>query len=618
MTDLTSSMFGQEPVDSEESLASRADRVEQPQDDRLPSAVPKSIQRKMKLLESGKSSTWWRVGKNVGAAMVGAGAALLLASNPVGWGVTAALIGVGAVAAITGTTITLRADLAAADVAAFKASLESGGRIKETATFWTKFGISLANLLESAAFAAAGYFGGAGISAAYGASAFHGVAGAGQAIGSKLATEIALPSIYGVGSILASMPGAYVDHQRNQPHPDLKYQINISEGLTEHIGALKDDIPKSAPSSKFYKEGRKLAARRPDERTRVTVQGPLVRHFRETDNPVVDGHQAAGGHFPPRPPGDTVQIDDRKLLELLAEQNRSWTTKHVKSSGYAIRTIPRDQALFRDGPPKLEDLRQSHNRANCFLVAGIASALIRDGGWRKFEQIMQDNGNGTVTVRLPQADVTVDKTRLVTDQGYSSFDSGADWAHLLEKAIAAYAMSRETGALKAADDGHYYRAFRYLSHVMGAPQQNAADIENSADPQLPSDMRASNSSGEWRGIIEHSLATGQPVAFQTNNNDYAGKLRKRILPSHFYSIIGTATRGSRPGYLVFDPHGISAGPYPHRSLRSNDVATYEHAQHGNSPVFFVATDEAGDLFDTLAFCNRGVPDRRQSESLLEV
>ncbi len=331
-----------------------------------------------------------------------------------------------------------------------------------------------------------------------------------------------------------------------------------------------------------------------------------MRHFRETDHPV-DGHRAAGGQFPPRPPGDTVQVGDRKLLERLAEQNRGWTTRHVKSSGYAITTIPRDQALFRDGPPKLEDLRQSHNRANCFLVAGIASALIRDGGWRKIEQIMQDNGNGTVTVRLPQADVTVDKTRLVTDQGYSSFDGGADWAHLLEKAIAAYALTKESGDLKAADDGHYKDSFRYLSHVMGLPEQNAADID-SADHQLQSDMRASDSSREWQGIIENSLATGQPVAFQTNNNDYAGKLRKRVVPSHFYSIIGTATRGNRPGYLVFDPHGISAGPYPHRSLLPNDDgATYEHAQHGNSPVFFVATDEADDLFDTLPSAIEGCP-----------
>ncbi|MEM7025061.1 MAG: hypothetical protein AAF637_21125 [Pseudomonadota bacterium] len=584
--------------------------VEQPGDP-PPAGVPDSIKSKMKLLESGKSSKW-RVAKNVGAIAVGVGAALLLASNPVGWAITGTLAAVGiglivggAIATAVGTYMTVRAGWAKADVEAFKQSVESGGPVKVTASKKTKGLLLVANVLESVTFALAGYLGAAGIGAAVAPSAFHGLAGAGQTIHSRRVSEYALPTIYGIGAAIVSLPGLFVDFRRGRPDPALKYQINITEGLEEFDGDRKLDIPKSAASYPFYKEGKEQARRSRQERSPVIVQGPLVQHLRETDNPNINGHLAAGGQLPPRADNNTVRVDDRRVVELLGNQSRDWTNKHVKSSGYA--TMPSEEQLFAGGPPKLEDLRQSHNRANCFLVAGLASALVRAGGWRKIEQIMQDNHDGTVTVRLGQADVTVDKTRIVTDQGYDAFDSGALWAHILEKAIAAYAMETESGKYKAADDGKFFDSYRYLSHLMGDANDDPTNVDGIADPLAYSGFaRSSNRSDEWDGIIQRSLTNGYPVGFQTENSDYGDKLRKRILPGHNYSIIGTATRNNRPGYLVFDPHSISAGPYPDRNITDGTV-TYGHAQHGNSPVFFVDADNAGDLFDNLTFHYLGQP-----------
>ena len=91
---------------------------------------------------------------------------------------------------------------------------------------------------------------------------------------------------------------------------------------------------------------------------------------------------------------------------------------------------------------------------------------------------------------------------------------------------------------------------------------------------------------------------------------------KRILPGHKYAIAGMATRDNKRGYLVFDPHSISAGPYPSRTS-TNHAITYSHAQRGNSPVFFVGVDEAGTLFDHLLYAHSGAPPPPQ-ESLIQV
>ena len=363
---------------------------------------------------------------------------------------------------------------------------------------------------SSAAFGVAGFFAGAGIGAAVHPHAFAGMVGAKQGLGNTLATEIALPAIYGIGSTLASVPGFLVDNRRNQPNPGLHYQMNISEGPPEFTGTLNQDIPESAASRPFYKKGSELARGARSERTPVTVTGPLVRHFAQTGNRNINGHRAVGAQLPPRIPPTRIVVDDRKLLEALSHQERDWTTEFVKSFGYAAKRIPDNQPLFGNGPPKLEDLRQSHNRGNCYLVAALASALVRENGWQKIEQIMQDNNDGTVTVRLPQADVVVQKTRLVTEQGYSSFDSGENWAHLLEKAVAAYQLTQEDGRLKATDDGHYSDAFRYLGHLMGPPNENAADIAVSGQHDIHWDMTVSSYAPDWHRIIDHSLANGHP------------------------------------------------------------------------------------------------------------
>lgn len=599
----------------ESSPVDNAAPVGQVADSSRPTRVPESIKAKMKLLESGRSSKLWRVAKNVGAGLVGAGVALALASNPVGWAVTAAVVGVGAVALVAGTITSMRADLAKADVEAFKQSVAGSGPVKDTASFGRKTWLVLKNLAESAAFGVAGFFAGAGAGAAFHATAFKGMLGAHQSVSSAgLVNKIAMPAIYGVGGLAATLPGVYFDHSRNRDTPEIRYQQNISEGLEEYTGPLKDDVPQSAAAYPFFAKGRsiadKVAQRDPDERAQVTVNGPVARHLRDVARAPV-GHSPGGAILMPRSDGNHTSMSDEELLAAMSAQREEWVNKKVRGSGYAIKRIPDNRPLFQGGPPKLADIRQSHRRADCYLLGGLAGALVRDGGWQKIEQIMQDNGDGTVTVRLPHEDVTVQKTRLVTENGYNALNSGADWVHLLEKAVAASMLAIADQKNRKFDMNKFGDGHMYLGHLMGPPQHDAGNPDALGNHKVSGDLRHTDDKSTWQGIIEHSLANGLPVAFETRDADYKGKMRKRMTPDHVYAVVGTAVRNSKPGYMVFDPYGSSVGSHPQVQLLNNRV-TLDRAQRGNSPLFFVSVDEAKDLFDRLDHSLHGVPPRRPS------
>jgi hypothetical protein len=140
---------------------------------------------------------------------------------------------------------------------------------------------------------------------------------------------------------------------------------------------------------------------------------------------------------------------------------------------------------------------------------------------------------------------------------------------------------------------------KYLGHLMGPPNENAADIDVNRQRSL--NMRyESIHKGEWDRLIKSSPASGHPVGFSPQDNKYGDRLRQRMLPGHKHTIVGTATRDNKKGYLVFDPHSISVGPNPQRNSTNHSV-TYQNAQRGNSPAFFVGVDETFDLFDHLLY-----------------
>lgn len=581
------------------------------------SPIPASVRKKMSRLESWQSSKGWRILKNVGAGLLGAGVALALASNPVGWAIAGTVLGVGAVAALTGTIMKARADFARIDVDAYQKGLETGQTV-EHGSKGAKAWALTKSLAESAGFAIMGFFAGAGIGGVFRPEALHGVIGAKQTLAAKASTTVngvALSAIYGAGTVGLSVPGFRYDKARNAVPPDLKYRDNITHGPKEYRGTLKTDVPKRAGSYPYFEQQRTNAKNAPrDERNDVTVTGGIASHLHEVDQRART-HAVHGANNFPGQRAQKVTVHDRELLARMSQQNFALINGHMKGSGYAVKTIPTDEPLFASGPPRIDDISQSHRRLTCYLMAALAAAVARPGGSAKIEKIMNDNGDGTVTVRLPKGDVTVDKTRIVTDDGYNVFNSGANWVHILEKAIAASELNTipNSDATNNFDQGRFEHGVRMLEHLFGPANENPARLNVTATRrfgQMDNRMTVSNTQDEWHEVIDRSLAQGLPVAFYTNDDDEdedtARMMQQRVIPDHTYPVVGHAVRNGQQGYLVYDPYGTNVGPFP-TNTGNNNAMTLSRSQRGYNSVFFVSRAQALQIFDHVAYSKIAEP-----------
>ena len=102
--------------------------------------------------------------------------------------------------------------------------------------------------------------------------------------------------------------------------------------------------------------------------------------------------------------------------------------------------------------PRPDDIKQG-NIGDCFLLAALNSILHRPDGSRLIQEMMKDNLDGTITVRMMQAGqpnyVRIKKT-IVWRFGSAIHNRGAAWVSLLEKTYAAFALN---GVYKSLDRG---------------------------------------------------------------------------------------------------------------------------------------------------------------------
>ena len=579
-----------------------------------PRRVPPSVRAKMQYLEKPKNtSKGCRILERLGYAAAGVGVALLLASNPVGWGVAAtmvlgaAVVAVGTATAGVGTYKTIKADIYRADVKAYEKSLAQPGANQEQASAKTRARIVVANVAEGLAYGVAGFFGAAGIGAAFKAQAFT-MFGSHQASAATFGSaKTLLPIYWGTASVVAAGGGMVYDHKRTkrQGSPRVDFEQHVTNPLQVRTTGRRDSIPQSSPLKDIFLQQSQLASDKVDEAEAVTVRGPLVLHDQQTNGIAVPPtHAPGGGPLPGQHPRGQMQVEDNEVMWHMARQTVPKMQRHVMSSRY--QTVPINGDLFADGPPKLGDIRQSLKRANCYMAGAIASVLVRPNGWKKIEDIMQDNGE-TVTVRLKGADVTVPKTRIVTTDGYDAFNAGADWVHILEKALSVYLLKDPQSEVGVIDYGRYMHVVDQLAHTLGGPDQSAGDL-GALQAHLDRGTNVHNErwKPDWEGIIDRSLESGHVVAFSTDDKNMDQRILQRVLAGHVYPIVGTATRDNAEGYLVYDGYGSSVGwdgeslgAFPTTTLNDGNVLTYDRARRGSGPVFFVSKDEMGELFDNL-------------------
>jgi hypothetical protein len=110
------------------------------------------------------------------------------------------------------------------------------------------------------------------------------------------------------------------------------------------------------------------------------------------------------------------------------------------------------QGKLFEHDPRPDDIKQGAI-GDCFLLAALNSILHRPDGSRLIQEMMKDNLDGTITVRMMRAGqphyVRINKS-IVWRFGSAMHNRGATWVSLIEKAYAAFALD---GDYKSLDKG---------------------------------------------------------------------------------------------------------------------------------------------------------------------
>ena len=153
--------------------------------------------------------------------------------------------------------------------------------------------------------------------------------------------------------------------------------------------------------------------------------------------------------------GDHINVNGEREL-YVPDTSYGRNVLRGKKSDY------KNKPLFPNGGPKRSDVVQSNDLA-CFLLAPAATIANADPDYIK--NMMHDNGDGTVTVRLYASDVaSARKKGLLPEQAEKvpynirvdktpmTIDSGSRlWVSLLEKAYTAFGPTTFFGSLPDAD-----------------------------------------------------------------------------------------------------------------------------------------------------------------------
>lgn len=157
----------------------------------------------------------------------------------------------------------------------------------------------------------------------------------------------------------------------------------------------------------------------------------------------------------------------------------------------------KEEALFPHDPV-LRDIQQGE-MGDCYLIAAIASVVARNP--QRIKEMMQDNGNGTVTVQfynfvgstsVPLA-VTVEKT--IPERYYDSLEAkitpysqGALWVKMIEKAYAAL-RNKQYKTLEAPQDVLNYETLRGGAYSVALSHLTGVDAELEYDKNFARDIR---------------------------------------------------------------------------------------------------------------------------------
>ena len=246
-----------------------------------------------------------------------------------------------------------------------------------------------------------------------------------------------------------------------------------------------------------------------------------------------------------------------------------------------------DRALF-ERTPCLGDIKQADSLDDCYLLSGVASILVQEGGPQAIQKIMRENDDGTVTVRLRTAwlgaetsyvDITVSKDQIYDDAGKAMFSSKAVWVRCLEKAFYCRSLLVHGQHFNYSDPHEAYAALKGVSDSLNTGPKESGDFSDGPE-----------------GIRE-ALEKKQPVTISTKASKWAGIRMSTtgLISNHNYAILAAGPDSQQPGaergFYLFDPYpGVV-------SAEDTDTDTVQvNTTRSQSAVIFITEAEYQQFF----------------------
>ena len=209
-----------------------------------------------------------------------------------------------------------------------------------------------------------------------------------------------------------------------------------------------------------------------------------------------------------------------------------------------------DVPLFGPGGPAVGDVNQG-SIGDCWLLAAFAS--VADGDPDRIATMITDNGDGTYTVTIDGAEVTVDDEFPVTTSGAPVYATGRHWTEpaalwplVLEKAVATYIGEGYDGLQR--DDAE--RAFDLLGQPGGM----------TIDRNLAFDA----SPAEVLDRIDVALDAGRPVVATSEEDFGMGNV-------HAWSVVATGlSAAGEPTVTIRNPWGTTGFEVDDGAVRRSD------------------------------------------------